>query len=100
MKVSLEINDIDYGALIKFFLPMLHEKLATTDGITAKLLGKIAGMSPDTAAAMFDKLPQNTKDDIAVYLINNKKDEMISKVKEYAGSKGMSFSIDEFLVTK
>lgn len=96
MKINLEINNIDYGAHIELFLPMIHDKFAATNGITAKLLAKIAGMSPEAAAKIVDMLPQDTKDDIAVYLINSKKDVIISAVQEYAGNKGVSFNIGEF----
>ena len=32
MKITLDINDIDYGALVEVFLPMVHDKLAEKDG--------------------------------------------------------------------
>lgn len=98
MKINLEINDIDYGALIEIFLPMIHDKLSSADGMVAKLLGKVAGTPPEAAAKIVDMLPQDSKDDIAVYLINSKKDVIISAVQEYAGNKGVSFNIGEFSV--
>lgn len=98
MKIILDINDIDYGALVELFLPMVHDKLAEKDGTGIAILAKIAGMPPSIAGKMIDMLPQETKDEIAVMLANKNKDKIIESVTEYAEKKGLSFRIDGFEV--
>lgn len=41
-------------------------------------------------------LPQETKDEIAVMLVNKNKEKIIESVLEYAQKKGISFHIDDF----
>jgi len=43
-------------------------------------------------------LPQETKNEIAVMLVNKNKDKIIESVTEYAEKKGLSFRIDGFEV--
>lgn len=96
MKISFEVNEIDYGALAELFLPMLREKLEEKDGMG--ILSKIAGMPPSLAAKMVNILPQDTKDDLAVMLVNKNKEKIMNSILEYAESKGLSFQINEFEV--
>ena len=49
MRITLEINDIDYGALMQQFLPLIRDKLSEQDGAGAAILAKIAEMPPETA---------------------------------------------------
>ena len=98
MKITLELNEIDYGALVEQFLPMVRDPLAEKDGTGAAILAKVAGMPPSIAAKMVDVLPQETKDEIAVMLVNKNKEKIIETIMEYAAQKGLSFRIDDFEV--
>lgn len=98
MKITLELNEIDYGALVEQFLPLVRDKLAEKDGTVAAILSKVAGMPPAIAAKMVDVLPQETKDEIAVMLVNKNKEKIIETIMEYAAKKGLSFRIDDFEV--
>lgn len=96
MKISFEVNEIDYGALAELFLPMLREKLEEKDDMG--ILSKIAGIPPSLAAKMIAMLPQDTKDELAVMLVGKNKEKIIKAILEYAGKKGLSFQIDTFEV--
>ena len=98
MKITLDINDIDYGALVEVFLPMVHDELVKQDGVGVAILAKIAKMPPAIAKKMIDMLPQETKNEIVVMLANNNKEKIIEAVMEYAERMGLSFRIDSFEV--
>ena len=98
MKITLELNEIDYGVLTEQFLPVVRDKLAEKDGTVAAILSKVAGMPPDIAAKMVDVLPQETKDEITVMLINKNKEKIIETIMGCAAKKGLSFRIDDFEV--
>lgn len=98
MKITLELSDIDYGALVEQFLPLVRDKLAEKDGAGAAILAKISGMPTSIAVKMMDVFPQETKDEIAVMLVNKNKEKIIETVLEYAAKKGLSFRIDDFEV--
>lgn len=94
MKITFEINEIDYGAFVRLLLPKLKDKLIHSEGTMAKLLAKIAKMSPEAAGKLVDAMPQKTKNDLTVYLINHKMDVFVPVVEEYAKEKGLPFKVD------
>ncbi len=96
MKLTLELTDIDYGALVKLALPLLQGKLAQSDSTAAQVLARIAQMPPSLAAGMIDFLPQDTKNELAVMLVNKNKDSIIKAVTEYAEKHGLTFHISQF----
>lgn len=96
MKITLELTDIDYASVVKYALPLLQEKLTAGDSEASKMLAQIAKMPPSIAAGMVDFLPQDTKNELAVMLVNQNKDRIIHAVTEYAEKKGISFRIDSF----
>lgn len=98
MKITLELNDIDYGALVEQFLPLVRDNLAEKDGAGAAILAKIAGMPPAMASKIVNLLPQKTKDEIAITLVNKNRGKIIETVLEHAEKKGLSFKIDGFEV--
>lgn len=98
MKITLDIDKIDYGALAELFLPLIHDRLAEKDGAAVSILTKIAGMPPMLAEKMIDMLPQDTKDEIAAMLVNKNKEKIIESVTKFAAQKGLSFHIDDFSV--
>jgi DNA-directed RNA polymerase subunit F len=96
MKITLELADIDYASVVKFALPLLQGKLAEGDSEASKMLAQIAKMPPSIAAGMVDFLPQDTKNELAVMLVNQNKDSIVKAVTEYAEKKGLSFRISAF----
>lgn len=98
MKITLDIDNIDYGALAELFLPLIHDKLAEKDGAAVAILTKIAGMPPMLTGKMIDMLPQDAKDEIAAMLVNKNKEKIIESVTKFAAQKGLSFPIDDFSV--
>ena len=50
------------------------------------------------AAAMLDKLPQETKDEVAALLINKNKERLIEKAEEYAAKNDITLKISDLIV--
>ena len=98
MKITLDIKDIDYGALVEVFLPMVHAKLTEKDGAGVAILAKITKMPPAIARKMIDMLPKDTKNEVAVMLVNKNKEKIMEAVMEYAERNGLAFRIDSFEV--
>lgn len=96
MKITVELSQIDYGALVKLFLPMLRDKLSEHEGMA--ILSKIAGMPPAMAAKMVNALPQATKDEMAVTLANKNRDKIAQILQRMAAEKGLSFHVDDLKI--
>ena len=98
MKITLEINDIDYGALTAQFLPLVRDKLAEKDGTAMAILSKIAEMPPETAGKMVNMLPQKTRDELILMLVNKNKGKIMDAAEDFAHKNGLHFRIDDFLI--
>ena len=98
MKITMEINDIDYGAVVEQFLPLVRDKLAEKDGTSMAILAKIAEMPPETARKMVNLLPQKTRDDLVLLLFQKNKEKIIGTAEDYAHKNGLHFRIDDFRI--
>lgn len=99
MKITLEINDLDYGSVVAALLPMVHEKLEKNDGsVGNKILSKLTALSPSIAKKMVNLLPIETQNEIAVLLIQKNKEKILSAVDHLAKEKDVSFRVDDFKV--
>ena len=94
MKITLEINDLDYGALVAALLPTVHEKLGMEDGsVMNKILSKLTALSPSIAEKMVNLLPKETQNEIAVLLINKNQSKIIALAEKLADEKDISVRI-------
>ena len=96
MKITLEINDLDYGSVVAALLPTVHEKLEKDDGsVGTKILSKLTSLSPSIAQKMVNLLPRETQNEIAVLLINKNKDKILEMASSLAREKGISVRIGD-----
>ena len=99
MKITLEIKDLDYGALIAALLPTVHDRLAEeAHSFANKLLLKLTALPPATVQKMVNLLPRETQDEIAVMLIQKNKDKLLELVGKLAKDNGVSFRVEDFRV--
>ena len=96
MKITLEIEDLDYGAVAAALLPAVHERLEKEDGsVGTKILSKLTALSPSIAKKMVNLLPAETQNEIAVLLINKNKDKILEAAENLAAEKGISVRIKD-----
>ena len=93
MELKLKVNRINYGNLAEKFLPMLSDKLAKEEGAIPRLLSKLAELSPGMAKGMLNVLPDETKDEMVVYLINKNKQQILNGFARYMKEQGIDIEI-------
>jgi hypothetical protein len=94
MKITLEIDDLDYGSVIAALLPMVHEKFEKDDGsVSNKILAKLTALSPSIAKKMVNLMPKDTQNEIVVLLINKNKEKILDVVTNLAKKKEVSVQI-------
>ena len=94
MKITLEIDDLDYGSVIAALLPMVHEKFEKDDGSVAnKILAKLTALPPSSAKKMVNLMPKDTQNEIVVLLINKNKEKILDVVTNLAKKKEVSVQI-------
>ena len=99
MKITLEIKDLDYGALIAALLPTVHDHIAKEEqSFVNKLLLKLTALPPATVQKMVNLLPRETQDEIAVLLVRKNKEKILELVGNLARENHVSFRVDDFQV--
>ena len=96
LDVCVEVGEIDYTGLIRTFLPMARERLASSSDAAAAPLPKL----PLNNAAVFLRLmPQALKDAMAAYLLNANQEKLCALAERAAGEYGVCLSIENLNVT-
>ena len=98
MELKLKVNRINYGNLAEKFLPMLSDKLAQEEGAIPRLLSKLAELSPGMAKGMLNVLPDETKDEMVVYLINKNKQQILNGFARYMKEQGIDIEIGDLSI--
>lgn len=100
MEIKIKVRDIDYDKIIRAVLPMLKEKAAESDNKALKMVAGILKMPGDIPLKMLAALPQETKDDLVIYLFDHYKAKIIEAVHNVLTEKGFEVSIEDIEITK
>ena len=92
MEIKIQIDDIDYAALVDVAMPLLKDKLAKP-GATTQLLGSILNLPSGMVKAVVNRLPEDKKNQLAATLINGNKEKIIATVEQTAGASGVRVRI-------
>ncbi len=100
IEINIKIKDVDYGAAVEAFLPMVIENIAEKEevGLFAKLLGKNSSLSASVAKAALSVMPQNKKDEIAIAIIDKYKEEISKNLLNYAATQGLNLQIEDIRI--
>ncbi len=82
--ITVKVDEIDYGALVKKLLPIARGKLSAYDGKLARILTALLAVGGEKAADMINALPQKTKDAVAAALINGGKERISDALQNAA----------------
>ena len=100
MKITLNINNIDYESIIDQSIPLLKEKAKADNNILLKTISGILSMPGDIPKKMLNALPQETKDELVVYLINSNKGKIAELLHNTLANKGIELRIDDIEIEK
>lgn len=92
MKIKAEIGNIDYDNIIKNALPLLKEK---NDSKIVSIISGIVNMPGELPLKMISAIPQETKNELVAYIINYKKDTIISIITESLCKRGFPVEISD-----
>lgn len=93
MKLTLHIEDINYEAVMEQAIPVLKEKVKNDDNVLLKTLSGILSMPGNIPCKMLNALPQDVKDELVVYFINNNEAKIIAWIQGALANKGLDLEI-------
>lgn len=100
MKLALEVNGINYDFIIEQAIPLLKEKAKADKSILLKLISGILSMPGDVPKKILNALSQKKKDELAEYLINSNKEKIIELLQGTLAEKGFALQIKNFDMIK
>lgn len=100
MNITLKIRDINYDSIIEQSIPLLKEKAKADNNILLKTISGILSMPGDIPKKMLNALPQETKDELVIYLINSNKGKISELLQNTLTNKGFVLQIDDIEVEK
>ena len=84
MEIKIKLGKVDHESIIKMILPIIaRNQDAIEDKTLSNLVGfaSVVNISGDSLAKMIALIPQDVKDNIIVYFVNNHKDVVLSFTK-------------------
>ena len=100
MKITLNINNIHYESIIDQLTPLLKVRAKADNNILLKTISGILSMPGDIPKKMLNALPQETKDELIVYLINSNKGKIAELLQNTLANKGFALQIDDIEIEK
>lgn len=99
MKITLNINNIDYDSIIEQSIPLLKEKAKADNNVLLKTISGILSLPGDIPRKMLNALPQETKYELVVYLINSNKGKIAELLQNTLADKGFALQIDDIEIS-
>lgn len=103
IKLEVLIKDVDYGDIADKVIPIVLQKLSEKEDKTSKLakvLSGMKGMPNKIVKAALSVLPQQTKDELAVYFLSEYKEDIVSYVNRMAEDKQIAIEVEEVRIEK
>lgn len=102
LQITIHITDVDYSAISSTVVPMVLEAKGQShsDSKLVSLLSKYKNLSAKTISTALKVLPQNSKDDIAVYLMRLYSAEILNMLNRFLADKEIPMSFREISISK
>lgn len=91
IKLELEVDDVDYDALIENYLPQLSESLRKTNNPVGMLLSN--GMPASLAKKILGGLSPEKKDALAASLLNANRGKITRFVEDSAAKQNVRLTV-------
>lgn len=100
IKISLLVSDVQYDSIIDTALSVVLEQLTKTspDNVLLSMLRKLNGLPNSMVKAALKVIPQESRDELAVYLLTAYKSDIKQIANKLATEKDIHLSIDDILI--
>lgn len=99
LKITLE--DIDYESVAEYLTPAFEDQYQNGNlPGWARLLLVAGGNTAETVKKIIGKVPDSTKEDMIVQVVNYKTDRTIRKLEDMAAEKGIRIKIRDVSARK
>lgn len=91
--ITVKVDELDYGALVRKLLPIAKDKLSGYDTRLARILAGALAVGGSAAADMINALPARKKDALAAALINGSRGKIADAAEDAAKAHGIDIKI-------
>lgn len=102
IELKLTLDDIGYEQLAQQMLPLVLDKVRASNpgGRLGMFLNMAAMLPPGAVAGMLASLPQESKDELAVMLLNANKGSIVEAAERYSAEKEIPLAIHSVEITR
>ena len=100
MEIVLTVDDIDYGAIVERYYPLVKDRIQAGEGTGSAFLSKLASVPPDQIKMIVNMLPKSAKDELAIHLLNANKEKLLSKGSRLLEEEGLGIKILDVEIRK
>lgn len=100
MKITLNIDNINYESIIDRFIPFLKGRAETDNNVLLKTIVAILNMPGDLPKKTLNALPQEMKDELVIYIINKNKERISVFMQDALANKGFELKISDLEIEK
>lgn len=102
LTLSIKIKNVEYSSISNKVIPLFLEKQShkVESGKMIKILSKFKNLSASAATAALMVLPQNVKDEIAVWIIKSYDEKITEKINNFMKNKNVNMFIGNIDVIK
>lgn len=97
LKLELEINELDYKALVEYLLPLMGDQLRGSGNPLGMLLSN--GMSAGMAKRILDTVPRQQVDALIADVINSNNTRLAGKIEETAEQNHIGIKVNSIHAT-
>lgn len=89
MNIKIQIQEIDYNAIGEALYPSLKKNICSLKGDSKKLLSGLLNILGELPLKTLSIIPQNTKNEITVFLINHVKEQLMAQLQKNLSDSGI-----------
>ena len=100
LEIIIKIDDIDYGAFVERYYPLVKDRIQGGDGMVARMMATLADVPPEKIRSVVNILPKGTKDELAIRLLNANKDKLLNKARKLLEEQDLNVTISDVEVRR
>ncbi len=102
IKIEILLDQIKYGDIADTFIPIVIDKLSEKEdsGRLIQILNGMDKLPGSIAKSALNALPDNVKEEIAVYFLDKYKDNLIEFINDYAEENEIKAEVSGIKITR
>lgn len=102
IKIEISLDQVNYGEIANTVIPMVIDRLSAREdsGRIMQILNGLDKLPGSLAKTALNSLPENAKEEMAVYFLDKYKDKIMDFINGFAEENQISAEIDRIRISR